>query len=162
MGKKRKTPAPHADDGRRVVARNRRARHFYHIEDTVEAGLALVGTEVKSLREGRVSLQDAYATIENGEAYIINMHISEWPQATHFNHEPDRQRKLLLHAQQIHRLGIQIHQRGYTLVALSIYFNEKNRAKIELGLARGKRKYDKRETIRERDEKREAERERRR
>ena len=153
---------PKEPSGRKVIYRNKKAFHDYFIEDRIEAGVVLVGTEVKSLREGRVSLQDAYATIENGEAYIINMHISEWPQATHFNHEPDRQRKLLLHAQQIHRLGIQIHQRGYTLVALSIYFNEKNRAKIELGLARGKRKYDKRETIRERDEKREAERERRR
>jgi len=153
---------PKEPSGRKVIYRNKKAFHDYFIEDRIEAGLVLVGTEVKSLREGRVSLQDAYATIEDGEAYILNMHISEWPQATHFNHEPDRQRKLLLHAQQIHRLGIQIHQRGYTLVALSVYFNEKNRAKIELGLARGKRKYDKRETIRERDEKREAERARRR
>ena len=148
--------------GRKVIFRNKKAFHDYFIEDRVEAGLVLLGTEVKSLREGRVSLNDAYATIEDGEAYILNMHISEWPGATHFNHEPDRRRKLLLRAQQIHRLGIQIHQRGYTLVALSIYFNEKNRAKIELGLARGKRQYDKRQTIREREEKREADRERRR
>ena len=148
--------------GRKVVFRNKKAFHDYFIEDRVEAGLILLGTEVKSLRERRVSLKDAYATIENGEAYILNMHISEWPGASHFNHEPERRRKLLLHARQIHRLGVQIHQRGYTLVALSIYFNEKNRAKIELGLARGKRKYDKRETIREREEKREADRERRR
>ena len=141
--------------GRKVIFRNKKAFHDYFIEDRVEAGLVLLGTEVKSLREGRVSLNDAYATIEDGEAYILNMHISEWPGATHFNHEPDRRRKLLLRAQQIH-------QRGYTLVALSIYFNEKNRAKIELGLARGKRQYDKRQTIREREEKREADRERRR
>jgi len=153
---------PKEPAGRKVIYRNKKAFHDFYIEDRIEAGLVLLGTEVKSLREGRASLQDAYATIENGEAHILNMHISEWPQATHFNHQPDRPRKLLLHAQQIHRLGIQIHQRGYTLVALSIYFNEKNRAKIELGLARGKRKVDKRETIRERDEKREADRERRR
>ena len=148
--------------GRKVVHRNKKAFHDYFIENRVEAGLVLLGTEVKSLREGRVSLNDAYATIEDGEAYILNMHISEWPGATHFNHEPDRRRKLLLRARQINRLGIQIHQRGYTLVALSVYFNEKNRAKIELGLARGKRQYDKRQTIREREEKREADRERRR
>jgi SsrA-binding protein len=153
---------PKEPAGRKVIYRNKKAFHDYFIEDRIEAGLVLVGTEVKSLREGRVSLQDAYAAIEDGEAHILNMHISEWPMATHFNHEPDRPRKLLLHAQQIRRLGIQIHQRGYTLVALSIYFTEKNRAKIELGLARGKRKHDKRETIRERDEKREADRERRR
>jgi SsrA-binding protein len=153
---------PKEPAGRKVIHRNKKAFHDYFIEDRIEAGLVLVGTEVKSLREGRVSLQDAYATIEDGEAHILNMHISEWPYATHFNHEPDRPRKLLLHAQQIRRLGIQIHQRGYTLVALSVYFNEKNRAKVELGLARGKRKFDKRESIREREEKREADRERRR
>jgi SsrA-binding protein len=153
---------PKEPAGRKAIYRNKKAFHDYYIEDRIEAGLVLVGTEVKSLREGRVSLQDTYATIEDGEAHILNMHISEWPQAAHFNHQPDRPRKLLLHAQQIRRLGIQINQRGYTLVALSVYFNEKNRAKIELGLARGKRKHDKRETIRERDEKREADRERRR
>jgi SsrA-binding protein len=153
---------PKEPAGRKVIHRNKKAFHDYFIEDRIEAGLVLVGTEVKSLREGRVSLQDAYAAIEDGEVHILNMHISEWPQATHFNHQPDRPRKLLLHAQQIRRLGIQIHQRGYTLVALSVYFTEKNRAKIELGLARGKRKHDKREAIRERDEKREADRERRR
>lgn len=153
---------PKEPASRKVVHRNKKALHDYFIEDRVEAGLVLLGTEVKSLREGRVSLKDSYATIEDGEAYILNMHISEWPGATHFNHEPDRRRKLLLRARQIHRLGIQIHQRGYTLVALSVYFNEKNRAKIELGLARGKRQYDKRQTIREREEKREADRERRR
>jgi SsrA-binding protein len=147
---------------RKVVCRNRKAFHDYFIEDRLEAGLVLLGSEVKSLREGRASLKDAYATIEDGEAYILHMRISEWPQAANFNHDPERPRKLLLHAQQIRRLGIQIHQRGYTLVALSVYFNEKNRAKIELGLARGKRKYDKRETIREREEKREADRGRRR
>lgn len=153
---------PKEPAGRKVVFRNKKAFHDYFIEDRVEAGLVLLGTEVKSLREGRVSLKDAYATIENGEAHILHMHISEWPQAAGFNHEPERRRKLLLHARQIHRLGIQIHQKGYTLVALSVYFNEKNRAKIELGLARGKRKFDKRETIREREEKREIDRHRRR
>lgn len=146
--------------GRKVVCRNKKALHDYFIEDRLEAGLVLVGSEVKSLREGKASLKDAYATVEDGEARLLNMHIPEWPQAAQFNHQPERPRKLLLHAQQIRRLGVQIHQRGYTLVALSVYFNEKNRAKIELGLARGKRKVDKRETIREREELRSADRER--
>jgi tmRNA-binding protein len=92
---------PKEPAGRKVIYRNKKAFHDYFIEDRIEAGLVLVGTEVKSLREGRVSLQDAYAAIEDGEAHILNMHISEWPMATHFNHEPDRPRKLLLHAQQI-------------------------------------------------------------
>jgi len=141
-------------EGRKYVCRNRKAFHDFFIEDRIEAGLVLQGSEVKSLRDGRANLKDAYAVIENGEAYLLNMHISEWPQATYLNHEPERRRKLLLHARQIQRLGIQTRQRGYTLVALSVYFSETNRAKVELGLARGKRKYDKRESIREKDQRR--------
>jgi len=141
-----------------VVCRNKKAFHDYHIEDRIEAGLVLRGTEVKSLREGRANVADAYASIENGEAWLNNARIAEWPNAAYYNHEPERKRKLLLHERQIRRLRIQTEQRGYTLVALSIYFNPANRVKVELGLARGKRKYDKREAIRERDQKRAAER----
>jgi SsrA-binding protein len=148
-----KKPEP---DGRKIVCRNRKALHEFFIEDRLEAGLVLLGTEVKSLREGRASLADTYAVIQDGEAYLINMHIPEWPNAAHNNHIPDRRRKLLLQARQIHKLAIQTEQRGYTLVALSVYFNQRNKAKVELGLARGKRKHDKRETIREKDERRAA------
>ena len=155
-GKKKKKKE---EDGRKTVCRNKRAWHDYQIEDRFEAGLVLVGTEVKSLRDGRASIKEAYATIENGEAYLINARISEWPNAAWFNHEPERKRKLLLHTQQIRRLRIQIEQRGYTLVALALYFNVRNRAKVELGLARGKRQVDKRDAIRERDQDRAAERE---
>lgn len=144
----------------KVVCRNKKAFHDYFIEDRVEAGLVLVGSEVKSLREGRADLKDAHGVIEKGEAFLVNLRISEWTTGSVFNHRPERRRKLLLHRREIHRLQIQIEQRGYTLIPLAIYFNEKNRAKVELALARGKRKYDKREAIRERDERRAAERER--
>ena len=146
------------DQSRSVVCRNRRAQHDYFILERVEAGLVLQGSEVKSLRDGRANLADAYAVIEAGEAYLVNLHISPWPNAPFFNHNPLRKRKLLLHAKQISKLQLKIEQRGLALVALSIYFSESNRAKVELGLVRGKRKYDKREAIRKRDEQRAAER----
>jgi SsrA-binding protein len=152
---------PKEPEGRKYVCRNRKAFHDFFIEDRLEAGLVLVGSEVKSLRDGRASLKDTYAVIEEGEAWLLNMHISEWPQATYLNHEPERKRKLLLHARQIQRLAIQTQQRGYTLVALAVYFTENNRAKVELGLARGKRKYDKRESIREKDQRKSETREER-
>ena len=155
MGKKGKAKKP--DDGRKVVCRNKRALHEYFIEDRIEAGLVLLGTEVKSLREGKASLQDA--SLEGREAWLINSHINEWSHGTHSNHEPERKRKLLLHQREIRRLSIQVEQRGYTLVALSIYFTKGNRAKVELGLARGKRQYDKRASIKDRDQQRDAERE---
>jgi SsrA-binding protein len=147
------------ESGRQVVCRNKRALHDYFIEDRVEAGLVLRGTEVKSLRDGRVDLKDAYAVIEKREVFLVNLNISPWPGASHFNHSPERRRKLLLHRHQIERLSIKIDQRGYTLIPLSIYFTEKNFAKVELGLAKGKRQYDKRVAIRERDERRAGERE---
>lgn len=158
MAARKKKPKK-APDGRKVICRNKRAFHDYQIEDRIEAGLVLVGTEVKSLRDGRANIADAFASIEGDEVWLRNAHISEWPHAAYFNHDPDRKRKLLLHAQQIKRLKIQTEQRGYTLVALSLYFNKANRAKIELGLARGKRQVDKRHAIRERDQMRAAERE---
>ena len=143
----------------RAVCRNKSAFHDYFIEERFEAGLVLVGSEVKSLREGRADLKDAYGLIEGGEAFLVHMRISEWTGGTYFNHKPERRRKLLLHRKQIQKLKILIDQRGYALIPLRVYFNEKNRAKVELAVARGKRKYDKREAIRERDERRAAQRE---
>lgn len=140
-----------ATGGSTRVAQNRRARHNYVIEDTIEAGLALVGTEVKSLRLGRASIAEAYATEEQGEFYLINAHIPEYPPANRFNHAPKRPRKLLLHRREIERLRGLVQRQGYTLVPLSLYFNARGVAKIQLGLAHGKRKTDKRETEKKRD-----------
>ncbi|NLK07891.1 MAG: SsrA-binding protein SmpB [Firmicutes bacterium] len=140
-------------EGIKTIAENRRARHDYHIEETHEAGIVLVGTEVKSLRQGRANLTDSYAAVENGELFLYNMHISPYSHGNMFNHEPRRTRKLLMHKREIVRLLGQTQQRGFTLVPLRIYFR-RGRAKIELGLAKGKRLYDKREAIARRDERR--------
>ncbi|MEW5932365.1 MAG: SsrA-binding protein SmpB [Bacillota bacterium] len=143
----------------RVVTENRRARHDYHVEDTVEAGLCLLGSEVKSLRQGAVSLQDSYAEIRQGEVFLVNAHIAPYRAAAFFgHHDPKRPRKLLLHRGEIRRLEARVRQRGYTLVPLRIYFRG-GRAKVEIGLARGKRLYDRRREIAERDARREAQRE---
>ncbi len=139
----------------RIVAQNRKARHDYIIEDTLEAGLALVGTEVKSLRAGRASLGDAYAESRDGEMYLLNAHIAHYPSASRFNHEPLRPRKLLLHRREINRLAGLIQRQGYTLVPLKLYFNERGRAKVELGVARGRKVRDKREREKERSWQRE-------
>lgn len=130
----------------RVIADNRKARHDYHIEDTVEAGIVLTGTEVKSLRLGRVSLREAYAEIRSGEAWLVNAHISPYEQGNRFNHEPRRSRKLLLHKRELRRLAGLVAQRGYTLIGLRMYW-VRGRAKVELALARGKREYDRRREI---------------
>ena len=145
------------EQGRKLVASNRRARHDYTIEDTIEAGLVLTGTEVKSLRQGRASLIDGYAYIDGGEAFLDAVHIPEYTQGTWSNHAPKRARKLLLHKQQIVKLQARVAQGGYTLVPLSLYFQD-GRAKVELAVAKGKREYDKRHTLREQQDKREAER----
>lgn len=145
------------EQGRKVVATNRRARHDYTIEDTYEAGIVLTGTEVKSLRQGRASLVDGYAYIDGGQAYLDSVHIPEYNQGTWTNHPPRRTRKLLLHKQQILKLYSEVREGGYTLVPLSLYFSDGN-AKVELALAKGKREYDKRQTLRERQDKREADR----
>ena len=145
------------EQGRKVVASNRRARHDYTIEDTIEAGLVLTGTEVKSLRQGRASLIDGYAYIDGGEAYLDAVHIPEYNQGTWTNHPPRRTRKLLLHKQQILKLGSRVKEGGYTLVPLSLYFSD-GKAKVELAVAKGKREYDKRHALRERQDRREAER----
>ncbi len=144
-------------DGHKVIARNRRARFDYEILDTVEAGLVLVGPEVKSLRAGQASLSDAYATIRSGEAYLVNAHIPPYKEAGRENVDPRRERKLLLHRSEIARWKGKVAERGLTLVPLSLYFKD-GRAKVEIGLARGKRKGDKRQAIREREVKREMDR----
>lgn len=150
-----------AEQGKKVIASNRRARHEYAIEDVVEAGLVLTGTEVKSLRAGRATLTDGYGEITDSEAWLHGVHIPEYTQGTWTNHEPRRTRKLLLHRKEIDRLASSIKERGLTLVPLSLYFKD-GKAKIELGLARGKRTYDKRHELAKRDAAREVERELRR
>jgi SsrA-binding protein len=136
------------------IAENRKARHDYFVEETYEAGIALQGTEVKSLRAGRVNLRDGYAHIVNGEVFLENVHISPYEQASRFNHEPLRKRKLLMHKGEILRLFSEVREKGYTLVPLRLYFKQ-GRAKVELGLAKGKKSYDKRDDIATRDVQRE-------
>ncbi len=143
---------------RRTIAQNRRAFHDYHIEDRLEAGLVLTGTEVKSLREGRANINEAYAGEMGGELWLFNAHIPEYGPANRFNHEPRRPRKLLLHRREIARLLGAIQRQGYTLVPLALYFAPNGKAKVELALARGKRLYDKRAAEREREWRREKER----
>lgn len=142
----------------KVVSSNRRARRNYTIVETVEAGLALLGSEVKSLRDGRVDLKDSYGLVKGGEAYLIGAYIGPYEFARDGGHEPERERKLLLHRREIDRIGGQLAEKGLTLVPLQVYFKD-GKAKVELGLAKGKTSYDKRETIKERDARREAERE---
>jgi SsrA-binding protein len=143
--------------GQRFIAQNKKARHEYFIEDTFEAGLVLTGTEVKSLREGRASLVDGFAQIRDAEVWLYNVHIPEYNQGTWNNHAPRRMRKLLLHRQEIQKLIGKSKESGLTLIPLALYFKD-GKAKIELGLARGKQNYDKRQTLLERQMKREAER----
>jgi SsrA-binding protein len=147
----------HHPADKKVIQVNRKARHLYRIEDTYEAGLVLAGTEVKSLREGRVNLSDGYARIENGEAWLYNVHISPYAQGHRFNVDPRRPRKLLLHRWEIDRLYGRVQEKGLTIVPLSMFFL-RGRAKVELGVGRGKAEFDKRRTILERDLQREAQR----
>jgi SsrA-binding protein len=142
-------------DKQKTVAENRRARFDYHIEDKLEAGIALTGTEVKSLRFGEGSIAEAYAEIRGGEAWLVNSNVPEFSHGNRFNHEPKRARKLLLHEREISRLRGAVERKGMTLVPLSVYFNSRGRAKVELALARGKNAADKRHTVKERDWKRE-------
>ena len=143
--------------GEQIICVNRQARHNYFIDETYEAGLVLVGSEVKSLRDGKANLTDSYARVQKGEAFLINTHISPYAGANQLNHEPTRPRKLLLHAREIERLTGKTKERGFTLVPLKLYFKN-GRAKVELGLARGKKLYDKRETLRRKVAEREVER----
>jgi SsrA-binding protein len=142
-----------------TVAVNRRARHEYAITDTFEAGLALTGTEIKSIRAGKVNLADAYARVERGEAWLIGAHIAPYEAGNRWNHEPRRDRKLLLHRSEIDQLMGRASAKGLTVVPLRLYLNDRGRAKIELGLARGKQLHDKRRSIAEREMRREVERE---
>jgi SsrA-binding protein len=145
------------DKGRQLVAQNRKARHNYEITDVYEAGLVLTGTEVKSLRAGRASLADGYAEVRDGEVWLRNVHIPEYDQGSWTNHEPRRSRKLLMRRDEISRLIGKTHERGLTLVPLSLYFKD-GYAKVELALARGKKTHDKRQALVEKQAKREAER----
>jgi SsrA-binding protein len=138
----------------RVITSNRQAYHDYFVDETVEAGIALTGTEVKSIREGHVNLRGAYARVANGEVWLEGAHIAEYEQGTYLNHEPLRRRKLLLHRREINRLVGKVQQKGLTLIPLKLYFSG-NRVKIELGLAHGKKLYDKRAAIKERESARE-------
>ena len=140
---------------RRSVAQNRKARHDYFIEDTLEAGMQLLGSEVKSLRSGRASIAEAFAAEKDGDLYLLNAHIPEYESANRFNHAPRRPRKLLLHKKESERLKGRINREGMTIVPLAIYFNARGIAKCQLGVAKGKHKADKRQTIKERDWQRE-------
>jgi SsrA-binding protein len=146
-----------AKDHIKIIAENRKARHDYFIEDEFEAGITLKGTEVKSLRQGRANLKDSYAKVKNGELFVHQMHISPYPFAYYDNHDPLRIRKLLLHRYEIKRLYGKLAERGYALIPLRLYFRE-GKVKVLLGLAKGKRQYDKRETMRRRDQKRDMDR----
>ena len=141
--------------GQKVVASNRKARHDYFVEDVYEAGIVLTGPEVKSLRAGRASLIDGFASIDNGEVWLENVHIPEYSQATWNNHPARRKRKLLLNRAEIYKLSGKIKESGYTLVPLSLYFKD-GKAKVEIALAKGKKDYDKRHTLKEQQDKREA------
>lgn len=141
----------------KIVAENRKVRHDYHIHETYEAGIALTGTEVKSLRAGRANLKDSYAHVENGEMMISQMHISPYEQGNIFNHEPMRKRKLLMHKKEILKLFGKTREKGYSLVPLKLYFT-RGKAKLQIALASGKKNYDKRQDIAARDAKRDMER----
>ncbi len=143
----------------KTISTNRKAYHNFSIEDKHEVGIALTGTEVKALREGKANLNDAFAKIRNNELFLVNAHISPYSCGNIANHEPKRERKLLMHRFEINKISGKVKERGYTLVPLSIYFNDRNRVKVEIGLARGKTTVDKRHDIKAKDEKRINERE---
>ena len=141
----------------KVVATNRKARHEYHFDDTYEAGLVLMGTEIKSIRAGQVSIQEGFVLFEGGEAWLVNVHIAQYDPASQQNHDPRRRRKLLLHRRQIDRLESRAREKGYTVIPTKLYLKD-GRAKVEIALARGKKLYDKRQAIAKRDSKRQMER----
>jgi SsrA-binding protein len=144
-------------EGVKVIARNRKARHNYDILDTIEAGIVLLGSEIKSIRAGRANIAEGYVQHRNGEMWLLNVHIATYEQAGMFGHEPLRQRKLLLHKKEIARLVSQIQEKGLTIVPLQIHL-WRGRAKVELGIARGKKRYDKREAMKQKDARREMDR----
>ncbi|MGW1029883.1 SsrA-binding protein SmpB [Streptomyces sp. NPDC002577] len=145
------------EKGRKLIAQNKKARHDYHILDTYEAGMVLTGTEVKSLRQGRASLVDGFVQLDDGEAWLHNVHVPEYSQGTWTNHSARRKRKLLLHREEIEKLFSKSQETGHTIVPLAMYFKD-GRAKIEIALAKGKKEYDKRQTLREQQDRREADR----
>ena len=142
---------------KKIICQNKKAYHDYFIDEAIEAGMVLIGPEVKSLREGRASLGDGYAKVKNGEVFLYNMHITPYPYAGHLNLEPKRTRKLLLHKKEIKRLIGKTKEKGYALIPLKVYFSGA-KVKVEIGLAKGKRKYDKRRTLKEKEMKREMDR----
>lgn len=150
MGKKSKK----VDDGRKIVCKNKKARFDYELQEKFEAGMVLTGTEVKSLRLGKANLVDAYAKIKNGEVWLVNSHISQYPFTFFGNHEPERMRKLLLHKKEIRKLVGKIKEKGQSLIPLSIYFKD-GYAKVEIALAKGKKAYDKRQTLKQKEADRE-------
>jgi SsrA-binding protein len=139
------------EDGFKIIADNRKARYAYAIEDTLEAGIMLVGSEVKSLRSGKTTIGEAYAHAKDGELWLVNSYIPEYTQASRFNHEPKRTRKLLVHKREAAKLAAAIQREGMTLIPLKLYFNAQGRAQIKLGIAKGKKLHDKRETEKTRD-----------
>ncbi|GAA0923728.1 SsrA-binding protein SmpB [Streptomyces thermoalcalitolerans] len=145
------------EKGRKLIAQNKKARHDYHILDTYEAGLVLMGTEVKSLRQGRATLTDGFVQMDGGEAWLYNVHVPEYSQGTWTNHSARRKRKLLLHRSEINKLEAKSQETGHTIVPLSLYFKD-GLAKVEIALAKGKKEYDKRQALREKQDRREAQR----
>ncbi len=150
MAQKSRGAGAPARGGDRLISSNRKAYHDYFIDESVEAGMVLMGSEIKSIRAGKVNLRDSYVAIRDGEAWLIGSHIAGYAQASYQDHEPRRDRKLLLHRREIVRLRQRVDQKGYTIIPLKLYLKD-GRAKVEIGLARGKRQYDKRETIAQRD-----------
>jgi SsrA-binding protein len=151
-------PRPLEFDKKKIVAENRRARFEYFLEDFYEAGIALTGTEVKSLRFGEGSIAESYAEVKDGQAWLINANIPEFSHGNRYNHEPKRPRKLLLHEREIEKIHVGVSREGMTLIPMAVYFNSRGRAKVELALAKGKKLHDKRETAKERDWKRDQQR----
>ncbi len=143
--------------GEKTIVQNRRARHDYHILEHFETGIALQGTEVKSIRAGQITLKDSYAEVDGGELFLIGVHIAPYEQGNIYNHDPERRRKLLMHKREIVRIGHTIAEKGFTLVPLRVYFKD-GRAKVELGLCRGKQTIDKRQTLRKREQDRDVDR----
>lgn len=150
-GKANKSNKKQPDDGRQLVCENRKARHRYEVIDSLECGMVLQGSEVKSLREGKMSLDEAYGRVRDGELWLVGCDIPEYKQATLWNHDPKRPRKLLLHQVELRKFANKAHEKGLTLVPLKVYFNERGRAKIVMGLCRGKKLHDKRETLKKAD-----------
>ena len=146
------------DDHRTTITRNKKAYHNYYVDEEYEAGLKLLGSEVKSLRDHRVQLKDAYASFKNGELYLVNAHIAPYPEATHKNHEPERARKMLLHRRELNRLEAKVNQDGFTLIPLELYFKGSH-VKVHLGVCKGKKQHDKRQDIKEKEHAREMARE---